>query len=518
MPFINQRGREKRLNLSKIYLPLITAGLFAASFAPTQPYMRFFILIVFIPYLFVVFHSKRKIFLIGFVFGLLSNLGILWWISAMYVEDVSHLLIAFGVFLLLLYLSLFWGLVAVLITFLKRISLSLAIFSFPFFWICFEFLRSLTSQIGFPWGTVGYSFAAVPSLIQIASFTGVSGVSFFILLCNSLLYWSFTQRHWTKGILGLVIFVLLFTVNLVSGKAVLSHHAKTREVKVALIQANILPEVKRENEEEERINILRNMTIEAGLTHPSLIVWSETSIPCYYKEHSLCIKKIKEIVKNVGIPVVAGAPEYIHNYKTRKTYIYNSAFLISAFGETIGKYRKIYLVPFGEHLPFDNTLTFLTNVHLGQGDFLPGNSFTVFNQGRFRFSTLICFESIFPRLVRKMVKNGAELLVNITEDSWFGRTPGPYQHAEMAILRAVENRISVARCGNSGISMFVDPYGRVLEKSNIFERTIVDGKIPLRKGFSFYTRFGDVFAWSIVFVSILLIIFSFVILSGRKRD
>jgi apolipoprotein N-acyltransferase len=294
-----------------------------------------------------------------------------------------------------------------------------------------------------------------------------------------------------------------------SGNYVISKSDNGEVVKVSLIQANILPDIKRENEVEERISTLRSMTLDAGSRGSELIVWAETSVPCYYRENSDCIRRIKNIVKEVGIPVVAGAPEYVYAHKRRDARRYNSAFLISGDGETAGKYRKIYLVQFGEHLPFDNTFPALRKVNLGQGDYSQGEEFTVLSLERFKFSVLICFESAYPRLARKFVKNGAELLVNITEDAWFGQTAGPYQHAEMAIVRAVENRASVARCGNSGISMLVDPYGRVLKSSKIFERTIVEGEVPLRQETSFYTKFGDLFALLIVAVSIVLFVFSF---------
>ena len=506
---MNQQERKKRLGLIKFFLPFVTALLFSVSFAPFHPSLRFLIFLAFIPFLYTILRCKRKVFLVGFVFGLLSNAGIFWWISMMYLEGVSRILLASGVILLVFYLSMYWGLAALLISRMKRFSLTIAIFIFPFFWISFEFLRSLSSQLGFTWGSVGYSLSVYPSMIQIASVTGISGISFLVLFYNSLIYWSITQKQWKRGVIGLSIFFLLLILQMSSGNYVISKADNGEVVKVSLIQANILPDIKRENEVEERISTLRSMTLDAGSRGSELIVWAETSVPCYYRENSDCIRRIKNIVKEVGIPVVAGAPEYVYAHKRRTARLYNSAFLISGDGETSGKYRKIYLVQFGEHLPFDNTFPALRKVNLGQGNYSQGEEFTVLSQGRLKFSVLICFESAYPRLVRKFVKNGAELLVNITEDAWFGQTAGPYQHAEMAIVRAVENRTSVTRCGNSGISMLVDPYGRVLKSSKIFERTIIEGEVPLRQETSFYTKFGDLFAWLIVAVSIVLFVFSF---------
>ncbi len=514
MRFINLRERKKRLRLINFFLPVVTAFLFCISFAPYHPSFRFFILLAFIPYLYAVLHCKKRKFLTGFIFGFLSNGCLFWWITVVNVEDVNRAFVVAGVVLLILLLSVYWGLVAILISRIKRTSY--AIFAFPFMWVSLEFVRSLTSELGFSWGSVGYAFACCPSMLQIASITGLAGVSFSILFYNSLIYWSMIQRRWKKGLIGLLIFVVLFLIQVILGNRVLSRIDEVETVKISLIQANILPEVKRENEVEERITVLSDMTIDAAIRGSDLVVWSETSIPCYYREDSECINDIKDLVRKVGVPVIAGAPEYVVDRKRKERYRYNSAFLISADGRTIGKYRKIYLVPFGEHLPFDNTFPVLRNVHFGQGDYSAGRELTVFSCGKFRFSVLICFESIFPRLVRKFVKNGAELLVNITEDSWYRRTPGPYQHAEMAILRAVENRVSVVRCGNSGISMLIDPYGRILKKSKIFERMIIDGEVPLREGTSFYTRYGDLFTWVIVVISFILFVFSFVPSFAKK--
>ncbi len=491
----------------RIFLPLFSAALFTLSFAPFHPALRFLILFAFVPYLFVVFSIKRKVFLSGFIFGFLANAGILWWIGATIVEGVSRPLIVSGVALLILYMSLYWGLVAVLIKRLKHRML--AIWAFPFFWVALEFSRSLTSQLGFPWGSVGYSFARVPAMLQVAAIAGIPGVSFSILCYNCLAYLALSQKKLKRMLLCIIIFLILLGAQAGIGGFLMKRADYGRKVTVSCIQANILPEVKRAHEVDERIAALEELTLEAASRGTDLIVWSETSVPCYYREDSDCIHRIKDIARSTGIPVVVGAPEYVRFPERKGRDRYNSAFLISGEGETVGRYRKIYLVPFGEHLPFDNTFPALRKIDLGQGDYVPGNSYAVLSTGTISLSVLICFEAIFPRLVRKMVRNGAEVLINITEDSWYGRTSGPYQHAEMAIVRAVENRISVARCANSGISMLVDPHGRVLKSSRIYTEDIVEASIPLREAQSLYTKWGDLFAWTVVLIALLLFLLPF---------
>jgi apolipoprotein N-acyltransferase len=493
--------------LIKFFLPLLSAALFTLSFAPFHPALRFCILFAFVPYLFVVCSVQRKVFLSGYGFGFLANAGILWWISAMIVEGVSRPLIVSGVVLLLLYLSVYWGLVAVLLSRLKHRML--AIWAFPFFWVAFEFIRSLTSQVGFPWGSVGYSFARVPAMLQVAAIAGIPGLSFSIICYNCLVYLGLSEKRPKRMLLYFAVFFVLLGTQAGIGGLVMKRADDGSMITASCIQANILPEMKRAHEVEERLAILEALTLQAASRGTDLIVWSETSVPCYFREDSDCIARLKEIVRSACIPAVVGAPEYVRISGSERRERYNAAFLISETGAVVGRYRKIYLVPFGEHLPFDNTFPALRKVDLGQGDYASGDRYAVLSTGRFSLSALICFEAIFPRLVRKMVRNGAELLVNITEDSWYGRTQGPYQHAEMAIVRAVENRISVVRCANSGISMLVDPHGRVLKSSSLYTRATVDGTIPLREGTSLYTRWGDWFAWSVVVIAFLLFLFPF---------
>jgi len=146
---------------------------------------------------------------------------------------------------------------------------------------------------------------------------------------------------------------------------------------------------------------------------------------------------------------------------------------------------------------------------LGQADFSPGKELVIFNNPKGRFAVLICFESIFPDLVRRFVIKGADFLVNITNDAWWGKTSGPFQHSQIAVFRAIENRISIARCANSGVSMFIDPYGRTYQKTKIFIRETVIGQIPPKKQTTFYTRYGDWLGKGCFFVSILFFMLSF---------
>jgi apolipoprotein N-acyltransferase len=173
---------------------------------------------------------------------------------------------------------------------------------------------------------------------------------------------------------------------------------------------------------------------------------------------------------------------------------FNSAFLLSPTGELVVKYDKINLVPFGEYVPFKKALFFIDKLVTAIGEVLPGTTYTVMPFDERPFSTLICFEIIFPNLVRKFVDRGAQFLVTITNDAWYGRSSAPYQHFSMATFRAIENRKAVARAANTGISGFIDPYGRVIAQSDIFVEDAIVRVIPVRNTMTFYTQWGDVFA------------------------
>ncbi len=170
------------------------------------------------------------------------------------------------------------------------------------------------------------------------------------------------------------------------------------------------------------------------------------------------------------------------------------------------------LVPFAEKLPLSGKMRALNKIQLGQANFSSGENYTLFDFPKGKFAALVCFEIAFPDMVRKFVQNNATFLVNITNDSWFGKTVGPYQHASMSVMRAIENRVSIARCANSGISMLVDPYGKIIEKTGLFQQVYLIGEIPLKNKETFYTRKVNIVALVSFFLSLI-----FLVLAKFKR-
>jgi apolipoprotein N-acyltransferase len=279
------------------------------------------------------------------------------------------------------------------------------------------------------------------------------------------------------------------------------------KIRIALAQGNIKQHLKwNKLYQQPTMEIYKELTLQAAKQKPELIVWPEAATPFYYDIDPLGTKYVKDLATNSGLPILFGSP-----YKKKvagKELFYNRAFLISNQGETIDVYDKMHLVPFGEFVPFRQALFFIEKMVEIIGDFGLGKRATVFTLNNYQLGVSICYEIIFPDLVRQPVKNGAEYLVNITNDAWFGKSAASYQHFSMAALRAVENRTPIVRAANTGISGFVDATGQIRNTTDLFKRELIVNEItPNRGQRTFYSEFGDIFSY---FCLALTVIISFV--------
>lgn len=491
---INLKSKDTVLILASVVL-------FSLSYPPSP--LSFLAYIFFPPFLLVLEKkSIKESFKLGYVWGFLSNLILLFWIAW-----VSFPGMLGAVLILALYPAL-WSL---LFTFVKNKNRILAYICAPFFWLALEYIRGL-SQIGFPWLDVGYTQSFYTNFIQFASFTGIYGVSLWVIVIN-FFFWGIYKNHNNLKIITVYAITLLisFLLPVFYGNRVLSDKPNSASVKVALVQGNIDVDVKWDP---QFLNY--NFDVFCGLTEKlkgqplDLIIWPETAAPCYLAYDSVYLNRVKETCDIVNVDILLGANHYKIIGPEQYVY-YNNTFLFKPDMSISDSYSKIHLVPFGERLPFDEKVKILKDLHLGQADFSAGNEYTVFRNQKGKFAGLICFEMVFPDLVRQFVKRGSDFLVNITNDGWYGKTPAPYQHAYMSIYRAIENRIPVARCANTGISMFVDPFGRVLQKSELFTQEILVNEIPLRQKTTFYTKYGDWLSHLSLILSLLFISISILI-------
>jgi len=398
-----------------------------------------------------------------------------------------------------------------------------ALFFLPFLWVAMEYLRSL-SEMSFPWLNLSYTQTYHLKLIQYASLWGNYAVSFWILWLNLVVYSLIKHKKRLGLIIG--IFAILMILPYIHGCWVMSEKIEGEEIKIALLQGSIEPEVKwDERFLDYNIQTYIDMSKKAAEDKVDLIIWPETAAPCYLAAESLYLARVQKTCDELNVPLLVGTNDYQATPQGRLRY-YNSAFLFTPHGGYPQVYDKIHLVPFSEKIPYEQIFHFSDKIQLGQSDFSNGEELTIFEVKRGKFATLICFESVYPALVRNFANRGAEFLVNITNDGWFGKTHGPFQHAQIAVFRAIENRIAIARCANTGVTMFIDPYGRVKDATRIYVREIVIGKIPLKRrenilgdDKTFYAKYGDWFAFGCCLISFIAITISLLRkpLRGRYR-
>lgn len=419
-----------------------------------------------------------------------------------------------GMVLLMMYLALYFGFFGLGYAYFQKLPPSWRIGILPALWVALEFIRDRFLS-GFGWVCLGHSQYQVLPVIQIAEFTGVFGVSFLVMMVNVVLKEMIKNRCWkTGGIPG-----LFFLLVLGYGALIVSiTYAPKFGMKIAVIQPNVEQHRKwLPSSWDEITERLLALTGEAARHNPDLIIWPETAFPGFIWESPERFERIKDFTARQKIPLLLGAVT-----KVGERY-YNSAILISGEGAVAAQYNKLHLVPFGEYVPFRRQLPFLSEI-VPIADFSAGTELTRFpisqkseprpGEKNF-FSALICFEDTVAGTARAMTRQGADFLVNITNDAWFQDTQAPFLHLQAAVFQAVANRRSMVRAANTGVSGFIDEKGFVYSfvqdktgKKTMRPGYVVDGIVRTRDGMSFYARFGDVFAY---------LCFSAVILGVIKR-
>lgn len=433
----------------------------------------------------------------------------------------------------------------------KQFGFKISLFVFPFIWVGFEYLHGI-GDLGFPWLTIGNTQTYDLSVIQVASITGVYGISFWILWINVLIFLLLVKiflKEWNisdkKSILLLSTILIIYFLPKYYGSMVIENKSseENNHILVSVIQPNIDTFEKWTVDPTMPLNILQDQMNEIRSVHPDLVLWPETAIPFYIlqPQNIYYLNQLKQLVNSFDVHLLTGIPDITYypssgqfpkSSKTSKNGdrydSFNSSMLISPRDQNIQKYAKIVLVPFAERVPFSEELSFLNIMewNFGLGGWGYGRDTTVFEMkirsGEIvKFSNLICYESVFPTFVNTFVKNGAEFLTVITNDSWWGNTSGAYQHKQIAIMRAVENRRWVVQCANGGISCYIDPYGNIIQESDMYVKAILSQKIEPRTDITFYTRYGDWLAEICIVISLFFIVAT---ISGkfyktlRKRD
>jgi apolipoprotein N-acyltransferase len=512
----NEISRPKELLLS-----VVSGACLVLAFPPINLVPAAFVALV--PLFYVVSRSRSGGFWNGFRPGFTAGISffmpLLYWLALLTSTQMNNPVVMSGPLIMLVLLqSFYWGLFSAAATFVGNRTRIPWFVILPVLWVAFEQLRSL-GVIGFTWGALGYAAVGIPRAIQFASVTGVFGISLWIALTNALVLEVVAAPRRKLALAAGVLVVLALPV--LHGSFVMPADAREavqqggegerrdrRTMRVAVIQPNIPGEIKWNPEYRSRsFEALTRLSVDAADRKPDLIVWPETAAPSYLLLTPADLALVAAVANTTATPVLTGCPHMVPgDAEEGAGRALNSAVLIGVDGRPGATYSKTKLVPFGEAIPFETVIPYLSEVDFGEADFWPGGERVVFEHPNGRFSTLICYESTFPRLARQFVTGGAELLVNITNDVWYGRTSMPFQHASMAVVRAIENRRSLARSANSGVSMLVDPYGRVVASLPIFEEGFLVETLPVVSERTFYTRFGDVFPWGATLAGGLMLV------------
>lgn len=483
----------RRLLSDRTILLGLSSGLLLALAFP-RPDLSFLAWFALVP-LFVV--MDRRPFGSGFAAGAAFFALVLYWLNiVMTTYGRLHPVFSAVAYLLLVgYLALFFGVATWAACRLReRLRLPL-VFTLPVLWVALEFLRSFLLS-GFPWAALGYSQQGRLLLIQSADLFGVYGLSFLVILSNVALAEVVTALRrrrvrpvtWAGGALAILLVAANFGYGVVRLGDDLDGREKT--MRVGLVQGNIDQGVKWDpGHQMTTIDIYRDLSLAAREeSELDLFIWPESATPFYFQEPTPWREEVLTVPRRSGTPLLFGSPAY--ERKNREIRFLNSAFLLSSQGKELGRSDKVHLVPFGEYVPFGRFFPFIDKLVVGIGDFSPGTiSPLPLNGGE--IGVLVCFEGIFPEIARDYVRKGSDLLVNITNDAWFGRSSAPYQHLGMTRFRAVENRVWVARAANTGISAFIAPSGRIEAATPIFETAVATGEVGLGARPSLYNRTGD---------------------------
>jgi apolipoprotein N-acyltransferase len=523
-----------------------SAGLMlAAAFPPSPLYSLAYVALI--PFLLLLesLEGTWKILRFSYLTFLIFHIATLYWIGG-FVNGKDVWLMIAGASVVMIHPLFYLPIVLLYVWVRKRLGLIPGLVFFVLAWISYEFSHSL-SEFSFPWITLGNSQAYDLQRIQIAEFTSVYGLSFLVLTFNVIGFvlitklatrsWSFRSR---PAIVTLVTLVVLYFGSWMYGEIRMRQFAidgGTDSVDVGVIQPNVDP-FDKWSKLSEQVPILLGYTEKLAGEKTDLVVWPETAIPLFVlqPQYVTYLSSIRSILDSLRVSLLTGLPSLVYYdsinapITAQKSQIsgkyyeeFNSTTTFVPGQSLSPVYRKIILVPFAERIPYAETFRFLIEPlkwNVGIGMWGIGTDTVVFsvplrNGHSVRFSSMICYESVYPNFVRQFVKKGAQFLVIITNDSWWGNTSGAYQHVSYASLRAVENRRWIVRSANGGISGFIDPVGRITNETKLYQAAAIRGIVRSLDEMTFYAQHGDIFALLCVAGMALFLILT--LLPQRKR-
>jgi apolipoprotein N-acyltransferase len=450
-------------------------------------------------------------FRLGYLTGAVSSLGLVYWTSLVVVQ-YGGLSMPLGIAvmgLLCLALALFPCLFGAVVAFWARTWGPRALLVAPLAWVATEILRAHT-LFNFAWCLLGYSQHAQLPVIQIARFGAVYAVSFVVASSSAVIAYAIVQPRRGPRLRALLAGALLVAAVVADGLWRLrAPIPESGRLTIGLVQASILQEDKWDPDE-AYVNLGRHvaLTREAAGRGARFVVWPESSLPWLYDRNPAIAAELQRLTRELGVHLLFGNDDREDGVPDRRRRIWVGAKLLTPEGIIAFRYHKLRLVPFGEYVPIESVLTlggrYSARMVDAVGAFTPGTEYAVGEVDGRRFGVSICYEAIFPDLLREFTVRGADLLVNITNDGWYGRTSAPHQHFAMAVFRAVENGKYLVRAANTGFTAVVDTHGRIVARTELFEQTALVRDVPFVGGITFYARHGDVFAWGCLGAAVAL--------------
>jgi apolipoprotein N-acyltransferase len=462
----------------RIFLSILSGGLLALAFPKFNLYWIAWIALV--PFLSALYKSEnwKEALLYGFFFGFtFFGIDFLWFNS---LNRYVGPWIVLGWLAFVLFQTLFILLFCLLHNWFRtnKLTKSAANFALPVFtallWSLIEWLRSL-GPLGAINGVVGYTQAQFLPLIQIAVLTEVYGVSFLIVLFNAAAaQFILNKKRWKAAALTTLLIAAIVTYNTVEMS--FARFESQKFVKLALIQANIDQKDKLDTFKVKAVfETHKQMTLSAAKQKPDIIIWPETAIYTYLMYDKELLASLEQLAVKTDAWLIFGTPSYAGGK------IYNSIVSLSPTGKIVSRYDKQHLVPFGEYVPFRKILyPVLKGIKYFDSEFNSNPKPQLIKAAGLKLAAAICFESVFPEIIRQRVKKGSDFILLVTNDGWFGDSSAPYFHLNTAIFRAIENRQYFIQVGNTGFSAIIDPYGRVLKKSKLNQQEILVFNLPVK--------------------------------------
>jgi len=484
------------------FLPVLTGFLLVASFPRANQGCLAWVALI--PLIVFISHSKTILRALGggFVAAAIELFSLFIWIPGVLVRygGLSAALAWLAYALLISALACFAAASCAATRLLMLRGGSGFLFFLPPIWILLEYAQSIFPFGGLPWLLLGYTQTGYLRVAQLADITGIYGISFLILWTNTAIAFLLLHRKRARAVLPLAIAGLWIAACLFYGSYSLRKWDAVRpNFQAAMLQGNLSIDVP-EPVLADRFQRGYVKMADACKSKPDLLILPESPTPLFFQSDPSYRQVLDRLASRFSLGLIFNNVDF--REAAGGTQYYNSAYFLDEKGRLKGVYDKIHLVPFGEYIPLKRLFFFAETISKDVGSFHAGRDYQIVELGTHPSNAVICFEAVFPELTRRFVANGSQLIVNLTNDAWYGRSAAPYQHLAIARMRAVENRRYLLRAANSGISAIVAPTGRLQVETPLFQEAVCEGRFEFIVEKTLYTRYGDVFVFLCAIISL----------------